>query len=85
MSLRGLIRSGFISTQTLKETLEKHFDAVASVLAIEKKIEGRIREMHRQCGRFVELLSLVHDGRAEEALQIDLGKLEHRGLGGSMG
>lgn len=46
------------------------------VLNIEKKIEGRIREMHRQCGRFVELLALVHQGREEEALRIDLDKLE---------
>ena len=53
-----------------------------SVLEIEKKIEGRIREMHRQCGRFVKLLSLVHDGRAEEALQVDLEKLERRVSGG---
>lgn len=57
---------------------------MASVLDIEKKIDGRIREMHRQCGRFVKLLALVHDGRAEEALQIDLEKLERRESGGSM-
>lgn len=58
---------------------------MASVLEIEKKIEGRVREMHRQCGRFVKLLALVHDGRAEEALEIDLEKLERCGSGGSMG
>ena len=65
--------------------MKKHFDAVASVLEIEKKIEGRIREMHRQCGRFVELLSLVHDGRAQEALQVDLEKLKGRVSDGCVG
>ena len=74
-----------VSAKAQKEALRKHLDAVAAVLEIEKRIEGRIREMHRQCGRFVRLLALVHDGRAEEALQIDLEKLERRGSGDSVG
>lgn len=59
--------------------MEKHIAAVASVLDIEKKIDGRVREMHRQCGRFVGLLALVHDGRAQEALRVDLENVECRG------
>ena len=63
--------------------MEKHIAAVSSVLDIEKKIEARVREMHRQCGRFVGLLALVHEGRAQEALRVDLEKLECRGSSNS--
>lgn len=59
--------------------MEKYIAAVSSVLDTEKKIEAKVREMHRQCGRFVGLLALVHEGRAEEALRVDLEKLELRG------
>lgn len=57
---------------------------MASVIDIEKKIQGKIWEMQRQCGRFVGLLSLVHDGRAKEALQVDLKELERRVSCGSV-
>ncbi|SPN96803.1 uncharacterized protein DNG_00323 [Cephalotrichum gorgonifer] len=71
------------TTQAWKEALAKHLDAVTSVLEIEKKIEANVQEMHRQCRCFIELLSLVHEGRAQEALRVDLDNLVHRYSGGS--
>lgn len=63
--------------------MTRHFDAVASVLDIEKKIGERIEEVHRQSGWFVELLALVHEGRGKEALRVDLEKLVvHQGPAG---